>query len=350
MESDLIKDEIIRQVLTGCTPYMDDSQRKTLELQMIMALHDVTVSKEETSLSTEFAASNEDYLKQFLGIKMVKGLTPRSLKRYSEAIRKFFAYIEKPVPDVTANDIRYFMAIRKQRDGITNVTLNGELLCLRSFFSTLAVEEIIHRNPTAKIDRVKTEKRVKSPFTELEVERLRQACLNSRNKMTNVKRNLAIVEVLYSTGCRVSELVGLKRSDIDGERVKALGKGNKERFVYLNPRAQIALNNYLSTRTDSFDWVFPGGVFAATGKNEVVDKPIDIGTVESMIRELGKRAGVENCHPHRFRRTAATIALRRGMPIEQVSKMLGHEQLTTTQIYAITADEDVQNAHRKYLT
>ena len=116
----------------------------------------------------------------------------------------------------------------------------------------------------------------------------------------------------------------------------------------MHPRAQIAVEDYLASRKDAFQWLFPGGVFAIP--HEVMDKPIDKGTVEAMIRNLGKQAGISNCHPHRFRRTAATVALRRGMPIEQVSKMLGHEQLNTTQIYAITADEDVLASHRKYLT
>lgn len=349
MTSDQIKDEVVRKILSACVSWMDDQERQKLENTLRMALYRLTLSKEETALSTEVRTPNEDYLKQFLAIKMVKGLSPKSLKLYTGTVCRLFRYVDKPVADMTSNDIRCYLAIRKTRDGVTNTTLNNELLHLRSFFTTLHTEEIIPHNPTTKIDRIKVEKKQKEPFSELEVELLRRAALTPKTSLENPKRNLAIIEVLYSTGCRVGELVTIKRSAIVGERVKVLGKGNKERFVYLNPRALVAINDYLTSRMDTFDWLFPGGEFAdKSGK--VVDKPLDAGTVESMIRNLGKRAGVENCHPHRFRRTAATIALRRGMPIEQVSRMLGHESLSTTQIYAITDDDDVQNSHRKYLT
>ncbi len=349
MTSDQIKDEVVRKVMGVCASWLDDAEMQKIESALRMALYRLTLSEEETALSTEVKRPNEEYLKQFLAIKMVKGLSPKSLKLYAMTARRLFSYVERNVPDMMANDIRYYLAIRKTRDGVTNVTLNGELLHLRSFFTTLQVEEIIPHNPTAKIDRIKTEKRTKDPFTELEVEKLRKAALTPKTSLENPKRNLAIIEVLYSTGCRVGELITMRKSDINGERTKVIGKGNKERYVYLNPRAQMAIYDYLQSRTDNFDWLFPGGEFADKSGN-VVDKPLDAGTVGSMLRHLGKRAGVENVHPHRFRRTTATIALRRGMPIEQVSRMLGHENLTTTQIYAITDDEDVQNSHRKYLT
>lgn len=349
MTSDQIKDEIVRNVLAVCNSWATDKERAQLDSALRMALYGLTVTKEEMALSTEVKRPNEDYLKQFLAIKMVKGLSENSLRHYTHTINKFFSYVDKTVPDMTANDVRYYLAIRKTRDGISNTTLNNELLNLRSFFTTLHAEEIIPRNPTAKIDAIKKEKRVKEPFTEIEVERLRVAAMNPRTSNANPKRNLAIIETLYSTGCRVSELVNIKIKDIASGQIKVIGKGNKERYVYLNPRAQIAIENYLATRTDNFEWLFPGGNMIDKGRT-LEDHPLEKGTVESIIRKIGKRAGIENCHPHRFRRTAATIALRRGMPIEQVSRMLGHESLSTTQIYAITADEDVQNSHRKYLT
>ena len=349
MTSDQLKDAVVRKVIAACSDWLTDEHRMLLESTLRLALFRMNLSEEEMALSTEVRTPNEDYLKQFLAIKMVKGLSEKSLKLYASTVRRLFMYVDKPVADMSANDIRCYLAIRKTRDGVTNTTLSGELLNLRSFFSTLHVEEMIPHNPTAKIDCIKVEKKTKDPFSEMEVELLRKAALSPKTSLENPKRNLAIIETLYSTGCRVGELVNMKRSDISGERTKVLGKGNKERYVYLNPRALVAINDYLATRTDNFDWLFPGGEFAdKTGK--VVDKPLDQGTVGSMLRHIGKRAGVDNCHPHRFRRTAATIALRRGMPIEQVSRMLGHEQLTTTQIYAITDDEDVQASHRKYLT
>lgn len=349
MTSDQLKDVVVRKVMTACADWLTGEHRMLLESTLRMALFRMNLSEEEMALSTEVRVPNEEYLNQFLVIKMVKGLSERSIKAYARTIRHFFSLVNKPVPDVSANDIRYYLAMRKTQQSVSNVTLNNELLHLRTFFGTLNVEELIPANPTAKIDRIKTEKRTKDPFTEIEVEMMRKVALNPKSKMAHPKRDLAIVEVLYSTGCRVGELVNIRRSDINGERVKVIGKGNKERYVYLNPRAQMAVIDYLSSRADDYDWLFPG--YARESQGRIMEnKPIDKGSVEAMVRKLGKRAGIEKAHPHRFRRTAATIALRRGMPIEQVSRMLGHENLATTQIYAITADEDVQRNHQKYLT
>lgn len=330
-------------------PELSAEQRSKLDGTLIILLNGLIFAKEETALSTEVKAPNEEYLKQFLAIKMVKGLSERTLHLYNETVHRFMKYVDVPIPDVTASNIRYYLAIRGQRDGVSKVTQNNELLHLRSFFSTLQAEEIISRNPTAKIDRIKYEKVLKQPFSELEVEKLRNAAINPRKgrNAPDPKRLLAMIDFLYSTGCRVSEMVNVKKSDIDGNRIKVIGKGSKERFVYLSARAQMSIMDYLQSRTDDFDWLFPGGEMKHPHKT--VDKPVDKGTVESTLRALGKRAGVPNTHPHRFRRTSATHALRRGMPIEQVSKMLGHENISTTQIYAITDDASVAASHAKYV-
>lgn len=349
MKSDQLKDDLRHRLLIAMTPILSADQLKRLEGSLTILMHGLTFDKEETALSTNVKTPNQEYLKQFLAIKMVKGLSEKTIKLYTQTVSRFFSFIDKPVPDVTANDVRYYLAIRAQRDGVTKTTQNNELLHLRSFFATLLAEEIIPHNPTSKIDRIKTQKVIREPFTELEVERLRNEAMHPSCRFPpDPKRSLAIIDFLYSTGCRVSEMVMVRKSDIDGERVKVLGKGNKERFVYLSARAQMSIMEYLKSRTDDFEWLFPGGEFR--NPKNVLDKPTDKGTIESMLRKLGKRAGVPNTHPHRFRRTAATHALRRGMPIEQVSKMLGHENLNTTQIYAITDDDAVQASHRKYLT
>ena len=349
MTNDQLKDTVIRKVKAACVKWATEEQLACIDNAMRLALYRVTLAEEEMALSTEVRTPNESYLKQFMMIKTVKGLSPKSLRLYANTVQRFFIIVDKPIPDVTSNDIRYYLAVRKGQDGVTNVTLGSELRNLKSFFTTLAAEEIIPRNPTNNIDAIKVEKRQKEPFTELEVELLRKAVQEPRSSHTNIKRNLAIIEVLYSTGCRVSELVTMRRSMLQGDRTKVVGKGNKERWVYLNPRAQVAIMDYLRTRTDDYDWLFPGYTYESRGE-ELMDAPLSTSSVESMVRKTGKRAGIANCHPHRFRRTAATIALRRGMPIDQVSKMLGHVDLNTTKIYAITADEDVRRNHEKYLT
>lgn len=336
MDSDGAKEEIVDAVLQSCTSWATADERRKIEMAVVLALRNYHIEKTETALSMVFEKPNEWYLNQFLAIKSVKGLSEKTLTYYRGTIKQLLEIVPKPIAEITTNDIRYYLATRELRDKVTKVTLANELRNLRSFFTTLDAEDLIPRNPVSKIDAVKTEKKVKKPFTEIEMEQIRRACSAFRLS----KKYLAIVEVLYSTGCRVGELVGIELDDIKDDRILVTGKGNKQRWVYLNPRAKVALDDYLSTRKSVSNVLFPnkqGGQMGESG-------------VEGIIRKLGEAAGVEDCHPHRFRRTAATTALRRGMPIEQVSKMLGHEQISTTQIYAITEDEQVQENHRKYLT
>ena len=350
MNSEQIKDEVVRKILSGCLTWLDEQHRQQLEHITRIALHNVELCPRETALSTEVLIPNDEYVKQFLAIKMVKGCTDKTIRHYGQTLQMFFREVDIPVTEITTNDIRVYLAIRKTRDGVSNSSLDNELRVLRSFFGTMLQEELVTKNPTLKIEKIKSEKKKKEAFSDKEVELLRRAATSPRHPIENPKRDLAIIEVLYSTGCRVTEMCNIKLTDIQGDRVRVLGKGNKERYVYLNARAQVAIEDYLSCRTDQFDWLFPGGVSGVVGHNVVVDAPITKDFVGELIRKLGKRAGVSPCHPHRFRRTAATVALRRGMPIEQVSKMLGHEQLTTTQIYIDTQDEEVQMSHKKYLS
>lgn len=302
-----------------------------------IVLRDCTITREETALSTDFAMSNEQYARMFLTLKTVKGCSPRTIKLYQQTLARFFLFVTKPLANIEANDIRAYLAMRERRNGVSKVTLNNELLHLRTFFHTMLAEEYIHKDPTLKIEKIKAPKKVKKPFSELELEQIRAACKTEKQR--------AIVEVLYSTGCRVSELVGIDRDEIDGDQVIVHGKGDKDRIVYLNPRARLAIDAYLKTRKDNFPALFIGENVCTKELTERIDK----SSVEGMMRRIGKRAGVENVHPHRFRRTAATLALRRGMPIDQVSKMLGHEQLSTTQVYAITDQYDLKRSHEKYM-
>lgn len=330
-------EQVIDEVERMCVGFLAPDQIRQVTGILGVALRDCTISKAETAISTEFAISNEEYVRRFIALKMVKGCSERTIRLYSDTLRRFFLMVTKPLPGIEANDIRAYLAVRERRDGLTKVTLNNELLHLRTFFHTMLAEEYITKDPTLKIDRIKAPKKVKKPFTELELEKIRAACKNEKQR--------AIVEVLYSTGCRVSELVGIDRDEIDGDQVIVHGKGAKDRICYLNPRAKLAIDAYLATRKDNYSALFVGENICT---HEISER-IQNSSVESLLRRIGKRAGVENVHPHRFRRTAATLALRRGMPIDQVSKMLGHEQLSTTQVYAITDQYDLKRSHEKYM-
>lgn len=307
---------------------------KMLSQELFIILSDYEIAVRETAVSVRNEDKNKYFLQKFIIGKAVKGCTERTLELYKKEIWKILEKIGKPADEIQTDDIRLYLALRQRRDKITNVTADNELRYLRSFFGYLTMEELIEKNPVCKIDKIKSERVKKKAFTELEVEKIRSACKNNWET--------AVVEVLLSTGCRVTELVNIKIADIEGDKIIVQGKGNKERFAYLNAKAIIAITRYLEDRKDNNPYLFPGGFFGKPQSNysewykyqERVDteRHCDIGTIQAKVRGMGKRAGVSNVHPHRFRRTCATFALRRGMPIEQVSQMLGHESINTTQI------------------
>lgn len=324
--------------------------------EIVIALRDYSVIPAERSVVVYTQGKNEVLLKKFLIGKTVAGCSERTVRMYQQEIQKILERIGKDVDTIEAEDIRYYFALRA-RDGVAKTTINNERRFLSSFFTYLIREELISKNPMLKIDPIKTTKIKKPAFTSMEIEQIRAACRS--------KRESAMIEILLSTGCRVSEVCGAKISDVEDGKMVVHGKGDKYRTTYLNARAQFALERYLSERTDDSPYLFAKstlkiGDIARDSKEEmrnwwkkreyVADEPMDSSSMESTIRKIGKRAGVEKTHPHRFRRTCATFALRRGMPIEQVSKMLGHEQVNTTMIYLDLSEQDLENAHRKYVT
>lgn len=317
---------------------------------------------EITTRCTEIAPLQEDrndyLIKRFIIAKTVKGCSERTLHYYKNQITQTLAYIGKTVDDITAEDIRYYLALRQGKDHISKVSADNELRILRSFFQYLMSDELVAKNPILKVDRVKCERRKKSAFTEIEIEKIRM-------DVEKRERDRAVVEILFSTGCRVSELVNIKLDDIDGDKVLVHGKGAKDRYCYLNAKAILAIETYVKERKDDNPYLFPGsstdivtkgtkkGLKSAdwwkSPKNITHDTHINKSSIEQMTRKIAKRTGIEQVNPHKFRRTCATLALRRGMPIEQVSQMLGHEELTTTQIYLDLTEDELAQAHKKYV-
>lgn len=333
---------------------------KDAEIEIDAILGEYEVQNRTTEVAIRSEDRNKYLFKKFLTAKIVKGCTDRTIDYYGKSLNFIFDRINKTADDVTTDDIRYYLAIRQKRDGITKTTANNELRVLSSFYQYLQAEEIVLKNPSLKIEKIKERKKKKKAFTELEIEKIRDTTKNYREK--------AIVDVLLSTGCRVSELVAIKISDIDGNKLIVHGKGEKDRIVYLNAKALISLEKYLSERNDNNPYVFCGGYYSKNDKEMmskyqcskmgewykvpelVSDGHIDKSTIEQLMRRLKRRSGIETgCYPHKFRRTCATMALRHGMPIEQVSKMLGHESIETTQIYLDLNEEDLAQAHKKYV-
>lgn len=331
------------------------------DIEVDAILGDYEIQNRTTEIAPLKEDRNEYLFKKFLTAKIVKGCTDRTVRYYQKQLQFTFDRIKRTADEVTVDDIRYYLAVRQKRDGISKTTANNELRVLSSFYQYLQSEEIVLKNPTLKIEKIKERKKKKHAFTEIEIEKIRDATRNARER--------AVVDVLLSTGCRVSELVGIKINDISGDKLVVHGKGEKDRTVYLNAKAVLSLEKYLKERNDNNPYVFCGGIYVSDDKwnmhkyqiskngewykePELVSKdmPVDKGTIEQFTRKLKKRSGIESgCYPHKFRRTCATMALRRGMPIEQVSKMLGHESIETTQIYLDLNEEELEQAHKKYV-
>lgn len=351
MRDELIEKLIMWAVRKGLDP-------AEAQLDFCMLLNNVEITSRSTEIAVLEEDRNEYLLKKFLIAKQVKGCTERTLSFYKTSLIFLLNRIGKTVDDITADDIRYYMAIRLRKDKVSKVTLGNEIRNASSFFTWLYTEELLPRNPMAKIDRIKKVKTKKEALTEIEIEKLRMAATGERDKL--------LIELLLSTGCRVSEVAQILITEIDKDRILIHGKGQKERYVYLNARAQLALECYLNERRDTNPYLFPGGITGTMMKksgmkhkdygnwwknpqNIVPGRHLDKSTIEQATRRIAKRAGVERANPHKFRRTCATMALRRGMPLIQVSQMLGHADVGTTQIYLDISEDELYQAHKKYV-
>ena len=347
-----LKQDLINEILFGMKE-IDEKQLQHLQMLLYMKMNKYEISMKSTEVAIYEGDINETLFKKFLISKKVNGCTDRTIKHYANTLKFVFNVIQKSCLEVTSDDIRMYMAKRKIKDNVTAITVNNEWRVLSSLFTWLQKEEILLKNPIAKVPQMKTQKTKKKAFTEMEIEKMRDVLRDEREK--------AIFETLLSTGARVSELVNIKRNEVSKNQMLVHGKGQKDRIVYLNAKAQLALEKYIEKREDESVYLFPAGFKNSTTKgtakthlwwtekkNINEDKPIDKGSVEAMIRRRGRKVGV-TAYPHKFRRTCATFALRNGMPIEQVSKMLGHESVETTQIYLDLTEKDLEIAHEKYV-
>lgn len=327
-----IRDTIIQAVTAALQKIgQQDNVIAVVQDVLVMQLNEYEVQERCTAVTT-VDNSAEALLKRYLATKRVEGLADSTLRRYADINLALIRFLRKQLYEVTTYDLRFYLAVRRQQGRVSNRTLDGMRRCFSSFFAWLSAEGLIGRNPCAALKQIKYRKTVKKPYTATEMERIRQACTNMRD--------LALVEFLYATGCRVSEVAGLDIMDVDLDALECtvLGKGNKERTVYLTEVAAMYLQQYLDTRRDAGEALFTGRKGMRIGKNGI----------EAIIKRLGRRAGVENAHPHRYRRTRATNLLDRGMNIQDVAAILGHADLKTTQIYCFISQSNVRAAYRKY--
>lgn len=307
---------------------------KTLDPEQIYELKKV-LSESITQLSTK-SSNTENPLESFLMAKKIEGCSEKTLKYYHATLSRVFKKLDKDVIDIDTEDVRGYLASYHSENNVSKTTVNNIRRILSSFFSWLEEEDLIFKSPIKRIKRIKTSCHVKEVLSDESLEILRDNCSNSRD--------LAIIDLLASTGIRVGELVNMDRRDIDFENREfvVLGKGDKERIVYFDARTKIHLKNYLEKRQDDSEALFVS-----------LSKPyerLQISGVETMLRNLGRKCGMFRVHPHKFRRTFATKAIDKGMPIEQVQKLLGHQKIDTTMEYVLVNQSNVKRSHRKYVS
>lgn len=308
-----------------------DDVKHTIQDTLIVQLNKYEIQDRCTEIVSS-DNNSEQIIKKFIITKQVEGLAKSTLRRYAYENLKLIRSINKPLHEITTYDIRFYLTIKRQRDKLSNRTLDGMRRCYSSFFAWLSAEGMIGINPCLALAQIKYRKTIKKPFSLVEMERLRRACKNIRD--------LALIEFLYSTGCRVSEVAKLDVWDIDFEKSECVvvGKGNKERIVYLSPVCSMYLQKYISERKMQTDSLFVG----RGGKR------MTKSGIEATVKRIGEKANVDNVHPHRFRRTLATNLLDRGMNIQDVATILGHSDLKTTQIYCYISQGNVKSAYQKY--
>lgn len=319
--------------MRNMAPYLDDGQMRELKGTLHICLHGYDIHKKKTEVAI-YKDRGTEYLRRFLIEKGAAGLSERTLENYKITLEMFLKSTNKPVRDYTDEDILCYLELYRRVRRVSFSRIKNMQSAMSSFFNWLCRRRYIESNPIDRLEPVKVPKRIKHPFTAEEMQLIRMNCRHIRD--------MAIIETLYSTAVRVSELAAMDRSDVSFENrdVTVTGKGNKQRETYINAGMGVYLKMYLDSRTDDNPALF------VSLKNP--NKRLTKNAIEAIVKKIGKAAGVKNVHPHRFRRTAATDLLRRGMPIEQVSKLLGHVKLDTTQLYCTIDQESVRESHRKY--
>lgn len=330
-----MKKTLINQIQTEMSGILNNAQRQKLSevLEHCFFNLDVVALGNENLIQSK---SNLTLKEEFLSAKQVEGCSERSVNYYSSTLDNLIKNLEKPFNQIETEDLRIYLSEYQKKNNASKQTIDNIRRILSSFFTWLEDEDYILKSPVRRIHKIKTMKQVKETYSDEALEKLRDNC--------KTIRDLALIDMLASTGMRVGELVKLNRIDVDfvNRECVVLGKGSKERVVYFDARTKLHLQNYLNSRTDDNEALF---VSLLEPHNR-----LEIAGVEIMLRKLGRSLEINKVHPHKFRRTLATRAIDKGMPIEQVQKLLGHQKIDTTMEYAIVDQQNVKNSHKKYLS
>ena len=327
-----MKQELMTEVMQQMLPYLNNAQLHRLRQVMEQILFQYEVSVGDSKLEED---DNNDLVAKFLAAKRIEGCSSKTLKYYQSTIEAMVLSLGKNVRHILTEDLREYLTTYQSKHQSSRVTIDNIRRILSSFFSWMEDEDYIIKSPVRRIHKVKTATSIKETYSAEELEVMRDNC--------GTLRDLAMIDMLASTGMRVGEMVLLNRDDLDFTERECVvfGKGDKERIVYFDARAKLHLREYIRNRTDQNPALFVT-LRAPYGR-------ISIGGIEHRLREMGRRLNITKVHPHKFRRTLATMAIDKGMPIEQLQKLLGHQRIDTTLQYAMVKQSNVKTAHRKYI-
>ena len=327
-------DDITALVMKDMLPLLNNWQLTKLEESLQAVLATVMVT-ETTGVHEPSAKENGQLVSMFLAAKSVEGCSRRTISYYESTLVRALSTIDKHASLITTADLREYLHEYPLQHGAGNTTVDNVRRVISSFFSWLEDEDHIVKSPARRIHKIRSCIPIKKTYRDEDLEHLRDHCAKVRD--------LAMVDFLTSTGVRVGELVGLDRCNVDMDRRECvvLGKGNKQRVVYFDARAKVHLEAYLASRCDDSPALF----VSLTRPH----RRLEVSGVEERLRILGEAAGVEHVHPHKFRRTLATRAIDKGMPIEQVQRLLGHQKIDTTMIYAMVDQNNVRASHQRYI-
>jgi len=327
-----MKEQMVMEVMQQMLLYLDNAQLQHLRkaLEQTLCHYDVIGSQVKTEVD-----DNNDLIATFIAAKRVEGCSEKTLRYYLTTIGTMVSSIGKNVRHILTEDLRIYLTEYQTRNRSSRVTIDNIRRILSSFFSWLEDEDYIIKSPVRRIHKVKIASSIKETYSDEELEKMRDSCTELRD--------LAMIDMLASTGMRVGEMVLLNRDDIDFSERECVvfGKGDKERIVYFDARAKLHLQEYIESRLDDNPALFV--------TLRAPHRRIQIGGIEHRLRLLGKRLNIQKVHPHKFRRTLATMAIDKGMPIEQLQRLLGHQRIDTTLQYAMVKQSNVKMAHRKYI-
>ena len=337
MENERTFEKLVNSIINSMTTDLSDEQLRKLKDSLYINLNNFNIEEKTTELVL-YDNSCEQALQDFLNTKNIEGKSEKTIARYRDILTPVITVINKNLKEITTNDLRAYLSQYKQVRKVSDNTLDGMRRIINSFFTWLTVERYIQDNPASRLMKIKAEKKVKTIITDEQLELLKIYCKNDRD--------IAMIDLLYASGIRVGELTELNIENIDFEKKEIVvhGKGNKQRTVYFNGGTKVRLQKYLVSRTDNNPALF------VTLNNSVKTKEprrFTIRAVEVRLNTIAKLAGLENIHPHKFRRSCATAMAKRGIGVQDISVILGHEKISTTQEYLVSDGNEVKRNYER---